>query len=101
MPVKEKTPNGRWWIKADACDVRSGLMESMRQNWLGDCDLGDGKVQALHQKYITYLAYIQGIGLGSRKNDILVTQDIKSLLAVLHSDESFLTKALQATSDMK
>jgi hypothetical protein len=48
-----------------------------------DCDMGDGKVQALHQNYITHLAFIQSIGLGSRKNDTLVTQDIKSLLVVL------------------
>ena len=26
---KTSNPKGRWWIKADACDVRDGLWESV------------------------------------------------------------------------
>lgn len=27
-------PKGRWWIKADACDVRKGLRESVHGTWV-------------------------------------------------------------------
>ena len=41
--AKQSNPNGRWWIKVDACDVRKGLRESMRGIWDGDEDLEDGE----------------------------------------------------------
>lgn len=49
--AKETNPQGRWWIKADACDVRKGLRESMHGTWAGDEDLGDGSLQALYVDY--------------------------------------------------
>ena len=42
--AKRRNPNGRWWIKADARDMRAGVMESMRHEWSGDVDLGDGQL---------------------------------------------------------
>ena len=45
--AKKSSPDGRWWIKADGCDVRKGLRESIRGTWSGDEDLGDGSLQAL------------------------------------------------------
>ena len=42
--AKECNPQGRCWIKADACDVRKGLRESMRGIWAGDEDMGDGSL---------------------------------------------------------
>ena len=38
-------PNGRWWLKADGTGIQQGLRESMRNEWSGDVDLGDGKLQ--------------------------------------------------------
>ena len=35
-------PNPWWWLKADGCDITSGLAESMRGVWTGDVDLNDG-----------------------------------------------------------
>ena len=49
--AKYSNPSGRWWIKADACDVREGLGESVRGKWSGDEDLGDGSVDRLHSEY--------------------------------------------------
>ena len=44
-------PSANWWIKADGVDVISSLEESMRLEWNGDVDLGDGHTQALYEKY--------------------------------------------------
>jgi hypothetical protein len=49
--AKASNPNGRWWIKADACDVRDGLRESVHGIWSGDEDFGDGSVESLHAEY--------------------------------------------------
>ena len=43
--LKEAHPNRRWYIKADAMDMKTGLRETMRGEWSGDCDLADGKLQ--------------------------------------------------------
>jgi len=44
-------PGGQWWIKANSCDLTSGLMESMHGIWNEDVNLADGKVQELNQMY--------------------------------------------------
>ncbi len=44
-------PLANWWIKADGVDVISGLEESIRLNWNGDVDLGDGKTRRLYEEY--------------------------------------------------
>lgn len=55
-------PQAKWWIKADGCDVISSLEESLRLEWNGDVDLGDGKCQALHDAYLKHLNEVAGIG---------------------------------------
>jgi hypothetical protein len=49
--AKKRHLNGRWWIKADGCDVRKGLRESLRSVWAGDEDVGNGAVKAIYDKY--------------------------------------------------
>ena len=44
-------PNARWWIKADGCDIISGLEESTRLEWNGDVDFGTSEVQVLYKMY--------------------------------------------------
>ena len=51
--AKASNPEGRWWIKADACDVRCGLHESVKGLWSGDEDLGDGFVNTLYSEYVS------------------------------------------------
>ena len=49
--LQEANPNGRFWLKLDATDIKEALMESMRGVWNGDVDLGDGKLQELRELY--------------------------------------------------
>ena len=39
-------------LRADGCDLVSGLGESVQQVWSGDVDLADGKVQKMHDAYL-------------------------------------------------
>lgn len=86
--IRNTNKNGRWWIKADACDLRPGLKESMSHEWAGDCDLGDGKLQALHNEYKLRRTYCQGIGLKARKGS--VHEDLSQVISALDKDIVFL-----------
>ncbi len=52
-------PNELWWIKSDGCDVVAGLTESMRGQWSGDIDLGDGSLQKQFKDYTNYTNRIE------------------------------------------
>ena len=54
-------PSARWWVKADGCDIVSGLEESLRNDWNGDIDLGTGEWQKMYQKYLDHLERIQSL----------------------------------------
>ena len=54
--AKASNHNGRWWIKADACDVRGGLRDSVCGVWSGDEDLGNGTADHLHSEYTSKCA---------------------------------------------
>lgn len=54
-------PNSQWWIKADGCDLVSGLGESVQQVWSGDVDLADGRMQKMHDAYLKRLREISHI----------------------------------------
>lgn len=49
--LKQVDPNGRFWLKLDACDLNDGLFEAVSTEWNGDCDLGDGTLQKLRAEY--------------------------------------------------
>lgn len=59
--AKKSNPKGRWWIKADACDIREGLRESMRNVCAGDEDLGDGAVQKIYEEYKKRRTYVKSL----------------------------------------
>ena len=44
-------PKTMWWIKADGCDIVSGLKESLNVEWNGDADYGTTVVQNLYDLY--------------------------------------------------
>ena len=75
--AKETNPQGRWWIKADACDVRKGLRESMRGTWAGDEDLGDGSLQALYADYKARCVFVKSVGTPERSR--LIGRDVRKL----------------------
>lgn len=58
--------NGRWWIKADACDVQKGLRESMRGIWEGDEGFGDGLLQQLYTEYKSRKSVVGSLGTAKR-----------------------------------
>ncbi len=62
-------PSARWWVKADGCDLVSGLEESVRQEWNGDVDMGTGELQALYKEYMDRLSRVLSL-LNSRVQDI-------------------------------
>lgn len=82
-------PNTWWWLKADGCDLVSGLMESTTLKWNGDVDLNDGKLQEQYRLYRQRLEFIRGLGLSGRTRthrDIQdVSQDIKDDLEFVHT----------------
>ena len=61
--AKKSNNDGKWWIKADACDVRSGLRESMRGEWAGDKDLGSGALQLLYKEYRSRCQSVRQLGV--------------------------------------
>ena len=87
--AKQSNPNGRWWIKADACDVQKGLRESMRGIWAGDEDLGDGSLQTLYESYKARCTFVKSIGSSARSS--MVSVDLQKLLLELGDDLVFLT----------
>lgn len=77
--AKRVHPDAWWWVKADGCDIVSGLKESMKKEWSGDVDLNDGAVCELHQEYIESLRFLGAVGVGARRaNDVLML-DLKHL----------------------
>lgn len=74
-------PDTWWWLKADGCDIVSGLAESMRGVWSGDVDLNDGN---LHQQYKLYqdrLSRITSLKLSSNLEEVCI--QIASMLCEL------------------
>ena len=67
-------PNSWWWLKADGCDINTGLMESTRQQGSGDVDLNDGTQQAQYSAYMERLAYVEGIAVEQQHLELLVEQ---------------------------
>ena len=94
--AKETNPQGRWWIKADACDVRKGLRESMRGTWAGDEDLGDGSLQALYANYKARCVFVKSVGTPERSR--LIGRDVRKLQVELESDLEFLTTGAEVAS---
>lgn len=87
--AKEANPQGRWWIKADGCDIRKGLRESMRGTWNVDEDLGDGSLQVLFNEYKARCSFVKKcIGTSARLEWIF--KDINKVANDLHNDLEFL-----------
>lgn len=67
-------PNSWWWLKADGCDINTGLMESTRLQWSGDVDLNDGTLQAQYSAYLERLAHVEGITVEQQNLEIVIEQ---------------------------
>lgn len=96
--AQKSNPTGRWWIKADACDIRQGLRESMCGVWAGDEDLGDGTIQKLYSEYRARCAAVKS--LKSTTIDSLLMRlklDLEFLLTGEREAKTVYEKALSAT----
>ena len=86
----ESNPCGRWWIKADACDVRNckGLRESVKGKWAGDGDLDDGELEKCRAKYQNRKEFARLLGLKDRSDVFL--GDLRILSTIQDHDLAFL-----------
>ena len=75
--IHKINPQARWWIKADATDIKAGLRESVKKEWSGDVDWGDGQVKDLHEKYLAYLHFARNIGGKPRHTHALIKADLQ------------------------
>ncbi len=87
-------PDDEWWIKSDGVDVVSGLTESMRLEWGGDVDLGDGKLLSQHEKYLSRVHMVKGMvrNLNDSDQRSLSISDIVNIKASLDNDLVFIPK---------
>ena len=83
-----------WWIKADGCDLVSSLEESVRLEWNGDVDFGDGKLQQLFKSYHQRLCGLEDLSKLS-SNPQLVLMALKLEGNFIINDLKLLTDGMQ------
>ena len=84
-------PNSWWWIKADGCDVVSGLTESVSGEWSGDVNLYPETLEKLFKEYKERLKFLDGLGLLDRADDLVVQSDLTIAKEQIISDVKFST----------
>ena len=89
-------PTTSWWIKSDGVDVTSGLMQSNRQEWYGDVDLGDGELQGKYEDYINRLKLVDGLcrQVHDQHQRLLTCTDLRIIVTQLEDDRGFINKGL-------
>ena len=96
--LKKTNPDGRFWLKADACDIKAVLQQSTRGEWNGDSDLGDGELQLLHQEFQEIVACLD---VGSIQIDcVVVEQDIFLALDSFRKDITFLEDGIKKADEL-
>ena len=88
-------PDAKWWIKADGCDIVSGLEESLRLEWNGDVDFGTSEVQLLYSLYRRRLELLDKIACDKSvqsKRQLLV-QTLHQEQSTLHTDIKFIAES--------
>lgn len=88
--VHESNPCGRWWIKADALDVRKSLRESVKGKWAGYEDLNDGELENCRTEYQSQKEFARLLGLKDI-SDVLL-EDPRILSTILDNDLEVLRK---------
>ena len=88
-------PNAAWWLKADGVDVLPGLGESVRKEWSGDIDLGDGRVQCMHDAYMKRLKFVKQFGLTCSMEQS--KEDLMHFELEVQEDLTFLSSGIKCT----
>lgn len=86
-------PNSWWWIKADGCDIVSGIGESVSGQWSGDVNMDQEALQTSYQNYQEKLDFVKNIGLGQRKDDKTIHTDLRSIEYQTVEDVKFITSS--------
>lgn len=96
--LKASNPDGRFWIKLDATDVKVAVMESGRRVWNGDEDLGDGQLQKLREEYDERYQLLEGL-----KNQcvsvVSLIQTLPKIIDQLDEDTVFLDIGFKEASE--
>lgn len=92
--MKESNPTGRFWIKADAFDLKPALQESVKGVWNGDVDMLDGKLMKLREEYYRRRILCKAENL--RKERVFLETRLRALVTAVESDITFLTHGLTA-----
>ena len=83
-------PDSWWWLKADGCDVITGLSESTRGVWSGDVNLNDGALEEQFQVYQDRLSRVADIKLCDDRGRLLrqlggIVHELQEDLVYLHT----------------
>ena len=81
----------RVYLAVDATDVKKGLLESVRGEWNGDIDLGDGILDAQREEYEQRITEI--MELHNSPADEMMAR-IAELMDTLNDDQEFIDAAL-------
>jgi hypothetical protein len=90
-------PNGRGWIKADACDVCQDLRERVRAQWAGNEDLGDGYVQELYQQYKADCSFVEKLTASDKLQ--FSRSELHQLNGLLENSVEFLSSGKAKAKD--
>ena len=77
---KAANPNGHFWIKLDATDIKAAIRESVKGNWMGEPDTSDGKLAAPIAEYDDWLRQVD-------------EQDIDTSTSMFQEDIAFLARS--------
>lgn len=66
----------------------------MRNEWSGDVDLGDGKLQDNYKylKYVEYIKFVNSIGMKDRTSSDKIKEDLQNQRSKLSMENEFLVK---------
>ena len=100
--LKEVNPDGRFWIKLDATDIKAGIFESLKGEWNGDSDLGNGELQRLRARYDHRKADCDNLFKNNGNMDRLQLEDKirEAADTLLRTDKTFLIKGLQESKEI-
>ena len=94
--LTQSQSDARFWIKADATDVKAALLESAGGEWNGDVDLGDGKLCKLEEEYLTRKGEINDcLKVPSSPSD--ASSLLKEIQLKLIKDKGFLEAGLSSS----
>lgn len=86
-------PSSWWWIKADGCDIVSGIGESVSGQWSGDVNMDEDALKKCYEKYQEKLDFVKKMGLGPRENNDIFQEDLASIKVQTIDDVRFITSS--------